>query len=81
MNLETPKVNACHFALPIDRQQPKGITRSTERGGDYPLKQTSGGTQRKQQHHESPLARILQSAGNSEGRGRLSKASSLIQGG
>ena len=44
------------------------------------FKQTSPGTRKQQQQHESPPARRLRSAGNSEGRRRLSRASSLIQG-
>ena len=35
---ETPQVTARHFALPIDRQQREGTTRSTEKGGATPLK-------------------------------------------
>ena len=37
MDLETSQVAARHFVLPIDRQQRGETSRSTDRGGDYPV--------------------------------------------
>ena len=81
MDLETAQVAARHFVrLPIDRQQ-RGVTaKSTYRGGVTQFKQTSGGPRKQQQQHESPPARRLRSTGNSEGRHRPKKPSSLTLG-
>ena len=43
MDHEASQVTARHFALPIDRHQRKGTTRSTEKGGDYPTQEDFGG--------------------------------------
>ena len=47
INLETPRVTARHFALPIDQHQREVATRSTERGGDYPIQAYLGGNPKK----------------------------------
>ena len=50
MDLETAQVAARHFViLPIDRQQRKATTRSTDREETTPFRQTSGGTRKQQQ--------------------------------
>ena len=77
MDLETSQVTAHHFELVMFRQQAT-TSRSTDRGEDYSIQADFAENSKQGQQHGSPPVRRLRSAGNSEGRRRLSRASSLI---
>ena len=70
-----------HFDLAIFRQHQGTTAKSTDWGGDHPFKQTSRGTRKQLQQHESPQVRRLRSAGISKGRRRLTKTSGMIPAG
>ena len=80
MNLETSQVGARHFELAMFRQQQGTAAKSTYRGETTLYKSISGETRMQQQHNKCQLERTLLSAGNSEGRRRRSKTSSLTLG-